>query len=422
MKYDYLTINFFPIIGIIFLMTFLWKNSSMEKNVKYTFYGLCALTYIELAIYNFELFLTGMENTSSILTAVTALGYSIRPLMLYLFVIIVIRHDKRKRIKVPLLIPALVNIVFAFSTFFTHASYYYDEHNILHRGSFGWTPHIVMITYLIVMILLSYSKLENKNRFERLIILETSTLITFSSFAESIFENYFLLRISITASLIFYFMFFQSKTYKDEIIEKHVEQTKMTEKFTLQMVTALAGTVDAKDSYTNGHSQRVAIYAREIARRMNKSKEFQREIYFMGMLHDIGKIGVPDSIINKAGKLTDDEFDAIKMHPVIGAEVLKKITEMPSLYVGARWHHERYDGKGYPDGLKGDEIPFEARVIAVADAYDAMTSNRSYRKSLSQETVRAELKRAKRTQLDPYIVNIMLEMMDEDVSFEMREK
>ena len=422
MKYDFLSINFFPIIGIVFLVMFLWKNSSMEKNVKYTFYGLCALTYLELAIYDFEVYLPNVNLDPKILTAVTALGYSIRPLMLYLFIIIVIRHDKRKRIKIPLLLPAVINIAFAFSTFFTHLTYYYDEHYVFHRGTFGWTPHIVMIVYLIVVVMLCYSRIEKKNRFERIIVIMMAMLIIFSSFAETILNNHMILRTSITATLIFYYMFFQSKTYKDEIIEKHVEQTKMSEKFTVQMVTALAGTVDAKDPYTNGHSQRVAIYAREIARRMNKSKEFQREIYFMGMLHDIGKIGVPDTIINKTGKLTPEEFSAIKAHPVIGSEVLKKITEMPNLYVGARWHHERYDGSGYPDGLRGDEIPFEARVIAVADAYDAMTSNRSYRSSLSQENVRLELKRAKRTQLDPYIVNIILEMMDEDINFEMRER
>ena len=109
------------------------------------------------------------------------------------------------------------------------------------------------------------------------------------------------------------------------------------------------------------------------------------------------------------------------MHPVIGAEVLQEITEIPNLYFGARWHHERYDGKGYPDGLVGDEIPLEARIISVADAYDAMSSKRSYRDVLPQEKVRDELEKAKRTQLDPYLANIMLDMMSEDDLYEMRE-
>ena len=142
----------------------------------------------------------------------------------------------------------------------------------------------------------------------------------------------------------------------------------------------------------------------------------------MGLLHDIGKIGIPDTIINKTSKLNDEEFAIIKSHPEIGAQVLKDITEMPTLYFGARWHHERYDGSGYPDHLVGDEIPFEARIIAVADVYDAMTSKRSYRDVLPQDVVKLEMEKAKRSQLDPYIVNIMLEMINADTSYEMREK
>ena len=142
----------------------------------------------------------------------------------------------------------------------------------------------------------------------------------------------------------------------------------------------------------------------------------------MGLLHDIGKIGIPDHIINKTGDLSDEEFNVIKSHTKIGAEILKNITEMPNLYFGARWHHERYDGKGYPDNLKGDEIPLEARIIAVADCYDAMSSKRSYRDILPQMVVREEMEKSKRTQLDPYLVNIMLEMIDSDSMYLMREQ
>ena len=149
--------------------------------------------------------------------------------------------------------------------------------------------------------------------------------------------------------------------------------------------------------------------------------ELLKNIYFMGLLHDIGKIGIPDSIINKKGKLTDEEYAVIKTHPAIGSDVLKNITEMPGLYCGARWHHERYDGNGYPDGIKGEDIPIEARIIAVADAYDAMSSKRSYRDIMPQEKIRAEIVRVRGTQLDPKLADIMIGMIDEDKDYKMRE-
>ena len=183
------------------------------------------------------------------------------------------------------------------------------------------------------------------------------------------------------------------------------------------MVKALAAVIDAKDAYTNGHSGRVAEYAKEIGRRSGFSEKQQEEIYLMGLLHDVGKIDIPDAVINKPGKLTPEEFDVIKKHPVIGAQILSKMTDMPRMAIGACWHHERYDGKGYPDGLSGQEIPAEARIIAVADAYDAMTSRRSYRDILPQDKVRNEIKNGKGTQFDPAFADIMIKMIDEDKNF-----
>ena len=189
----------------------------------------------------------------------------------------------------------------------------------------------------------------------------------------------------------------------------------------LQIVQALAASVDAKDRYTHGHSSRVAQYAREIAGRAGYSRQEQDEIYMMGLLHDVGKIGIRDTIINKAGRLTDEEFAEIKTHPAVGAEILAKITDLPELKIGARWHHERYDGRGYPDGLTGEEIPEVARIIAVADTYDAMTSNRSYRRQMPQEQVRAEIERCSGSQFDPRFAGIMMAMIDEDKAYAMRE-
>lgn len=189
----------------------------------------------------------------------------------------------------------------------------------------------------------------------------------------------------------------------------------------LHIVEALADAIDAKDTYTNGHSGRVATYAREIAHRYGYSAKKEKDIYMMGLLHDIGKIGIPDAIINKPAKLNESEFNTIKMHTVMGAKILKNIVEMPLLVTGARYHHERYDGHGYPDGLAKDDIPEQARIIAVADAYDAMSSRRSYRGIMPQEVVREEIIKGKSTQFDPVFADIMLQMIDEDVDYSMKE-
>ena len=141
----------------------------------------------------------------------------------------------------------------------------------------------------------------------------------------------------------------------------------------------------------------------------------------MGLLHDVGKIGVPSAIINKPGKLTDDEFQVMKKHPVIGRDILDKITIDYNLRTGACYHHERYDGKGYPFGLKGEEIPEVARIIAVADSYDAMTSKRSYRDSLPQAKVRDELVKGLGKQFDPIFGQIMIDLIDEDKEYKLRQ-
>ncbi|MBQ7608385.1 MAG: HD domain-containing protein [Desulfovibrionaceae bacterium] len=205
-------------------------------------------------------------------------------------------------------------------------------------------------------------------------------------------------------------------------LKSEVERiSKKNESLSLHIVETLASTIDAKDTYTKGHSSRVAQYSKDIARVYGYSKKKLDEIYMVALLHDVGKIGVPDYVINKKTKLSDDEYAVIREHTIIGANILNTIKEMPNLAIGARWHHERYDGLGYPDGLKGDEIPEIARIIAVADAYDAMTSNRSYRNILPQDIVRQEIKKGKDRQFDPVFADIMLKMIDSDKTYRMRE-
>ena len=194
-------------------------------------------------------------------------------------------------------------------------------------------------------------------------------------------------------------------------VQKKTEENRL---LLVHVVESLAAAIDTKDLYTRGHSGRVAEYAKRIAARAGYSQFRQDEVYMMGLLHDVGKIGVPNDIINKPSSLTEDEFAKIKEHPGMGAKILENIKEDPELTTAARYHHERFDGKGYPEGLSGFDIPEVARIIAVADSYDAMSSDRSYRKSLSKEEIISELTKGKGTQFDPKFADIMISIMKED--------
>ena len=192
------------------------------------------------------------------------------------------------------------------------------------------------------------------------------------------------------------------------------KRRKQTEKMSLQMMQTLSTTIEAKDEYTRGHSYRVAEYATLIASEMGWTPDEIQVLKHSALLHDIGKIGIPDSILNKPSRLTEDEYSLIKRHPVIGAEILKDVTLLPHVLEVTRSHHERYDGKGYPDGLSGTDIPIYARIVAVADSYDAMNSRRIYRGALSREIIYEELRKNRGLQFDPQITDIFLKLMDEN--------
>lgn len=196
----------------------------------------------------------------------------------------------------------------------------------------------------------------------------------------------------------------ESNKQKKEM-DKHREQL---EEISLQLMQTLSTTIEAKDEYTRGHSYRVAEYSALIARELNWDEDEIRNLKNAAYLHDIGKIGIPDNILNKPVKLTDEELGVIKEHTVIGAEILKNITLIDHVKEAARSHHERYDGRGYPDGLKGEEIPLYARIIAVADSFDAMKSRRIYRSPLDDQVVYNEIFQNRGTQFDPELADIFL--------------
>jgi len=174
------------------------------------------------------------------------------------------------------------------------------------------------------------------------------------------------------------------------------------------LLHSLTSAVDAKDPYTFGHSERVALLSRHLSQEVRLSEHDIEQVYMAGLLHDVGKIGVPESVLQKTGKLTAEEFDAMKKHPEIGARILQDVRQIKQIIPGVLHHHERYDGKGYPMGLAGEDIPLMGRIICLADSFDAMTSNRTYRRALPIEVALAEIRRCAGTHFDPRLAEAFL--------------
>ena len=181
----------------------------------------------------------------------------------------------------------------------------------------------------------------------------------------------------------------------------------------MEMIQAMRLLVDARDDYTRGHSDRVAALSVKIGRRMGLPEEQIRQIRLAGLFHDIGKVGIPDDVLKKPGRLTDEEFEIIKQHPEKGQQILEALSFFKGVAPIVRAHHERMDGKGYPDGLSGEEIPMEARIISISDAFDAMTSDRHYRKSRGVEAAAEEIRNNKGTQFDAQIADVFLKLVRE---------
>lgn len=188
-----------------------------------------------------------------------------------------------------------------------------------------------------------------------------------------------------------------------------IEERNRVSAISMQTILSISNAVDAKDSYTQEHSKRVSEYSVIIAKNLGFDDKRCEAIRQIALLHDIGKIAVSDSILNKPAKLTDDEYEIMKNHTTAGGQILKDLTIIENVSLGAMHHHERYDGNGYPKGLAGKDIPIEARIIAVADAFDAMNSNRIYRNSLTKEKILSELENGRGKQFDPEIVDLFMD-------------
>lgn len=221
---------------------------------------------------------------------------------------------------------------------------------------------------------------------------------------------WFIVVIIVTISIIVILNSFIYVKIRNKALIKKQKESKV---FINQVISAFAKTIDVKDKYTKGHSFRVADYASMIAKYMGYTEEQIENVHNIALLHDIGKVAIPDVILNKTESLTEEEYNIMKQHALNGYEILTEISSIPDISLGARYHHERVDGKGYPSGITGDEIPIIAKIIATADTFDAMNSTRSYRKKLSAEYIIEELKKAEGAQLDKDIVEVLIKLIEE---------
>jgi len=311
---------------------------------------------------------------------------------------------------------------------FTGFYYTFDENNVYERADGFMLCYLFPLAALICDLTVVSQHYERISKKMRISILLFTILPLIASIVQIFAYGLSLVNMSLAGLVVVLYVFalrdvndVVERANKRELEIVREDQKNMRLMFE-QTAAALANAIDAKDKYTHGHSRRVAEYSLKVAKSLNKTDKELDELYFTALLHDVGKIGIKDSIINKEGKLTDDEFAAIKTHPVIGMQILSSISQSPYLSIGAHYHHERYDGRGYPEGLKGEDIPEIARIIAVADAYDAMTSKRSYRDPIPQDLVREEFVKGTGTQFDPNFAKIMIHLIDIDSEYSMKER
>lgn len=307
-------------------------------------------------------------------------------------------------------------------TQFTGLYYTFDAHNNYQRSPGNAFSYVIPFLMVIVMesVLVQY-----RDKLKRGLVYALEISILLPSVAAVIqYLNYGVSLISISMVVVVNVFYVYALAALGEQVglarTREIEFYKAAQKREAALfeetTEALANAIDAKDKYTHGHSTRVAILSRLIAEEAGLNEKECEQVYFAALLHDVGKIGVPDDIINKPGRLSDEEFAQIKLHPVFGNQILSSIKQSPYLSIGAHYHHERYDGKGYPEGLAGDDIPRIARIIAVADAYDAMTSTRSYRGALDRIRVRDEIEAGIGKQFDAEYATIMLHLIDDGIA------
>lgn len=325
-----------------------------------------------------------------------------------------LQKGKYKKIFQPICFIALLNFIICTILHLTGVADYIETMPAAHA--------ILIITFLAVILTFWIRYWNHRSRSDCLLFF--GLLITMLSVIFEAISVYYKVSVSgVFVGIAILILLFINVIYTIHIIrdiikrqqqEELDKRKKNIEEMSLQLMQMLSTTIEAKDEYTKGHSHRVAEYSVLIARELGWNEKELSNLKNAAHLHDIGKIAIPDTILNKPSKLSEEEFSIIKEHTIIGANILKNISLIDHVQEIVRNHHERYDGNGYPDGLKGKEIPLHARIVTVADSYDAMSSQRIYRNQLPPEKIIQELENNKGTQFDPEITDIFLKLLRED--------
>lgn len=311
---------------------------------------------------------------------------------------------------------------------FTGLYYTFDKTNHYVRGSAFLISYIFPLLTLMIQLSLAvqYYKRINKKLGVSLLVFTIGPLV--ASVLQIFLYGLSLTNLAIAGVGVVLYIFAledmgetAEKARKRELAYWQEGQQKLQKLFD-QTATTFVNAMDARDAYTQGHSLRVAKYSEQIARLSGKTEEECRKVYYTALLHDIGKMGLPDSLLRKEGELTLEESEQLKQKALIGEQILSEISEVPYLSIGAHYHQERYDGSGYPERRMGEDIPEMARIVAVADAYDAMMSKTGYRDALPKQVVREELMKESGSGLDPKFVGVMLQMLDSDMAAEMEQR
>ena len=422
---SFLSVDYAYVFAMLLCLMFILSNRGMDVRARRLFFVLLFVSFIECVAHNLDEYFADYEYFAIQRTITSTIGYISRIALLFVISMILLRRSDNKTLKWILAIPFIASGLIILSSPFTKLVFIVDDVNNFTHGSLYFVAIAGLIYYILEILVLIFM-LRKKDKWEMAVTSIALLFIVINIVYETMFYSGVDVSETTTAlAILCYYMFFQSYVYREEKEHEEIKRVESENELINDIlgdtIMTLAYAIDAKDKYTRGHSSRVAEYSKEIARRAGKSESECRDIYYAGFLHDIGKIGVPEEIINKPTGLTVEEYGNVKKHPGDGAKILSQIDRMPILQDAAHYHHERFDGDGYPTGKKGYDIPEVAGIIAVADAYDAMTSKRSYRNALSQQTARKEIVRGTGTQFDPQFANIMLEMIDEDTEFKMRE-
>ena len=420
---------------VIALFIYVSHAISKERKIKLVILSLCAGALLEFdrACYLFR----GVETTAGYwwVRVGNFMVYALSLFLLYVFdlyLIDLITHEggyekPPRRLLAVKYLTAFGELMIILSQF-TGFYYTFDEHNRYQRGNGFLLSYSIpaIIFFILLSATIKYTKKISK--FLRFSLFTFVLIPIIATFVQIFTYGLSLTNTTMVGMVILLYIFVLldsndavERANRLEIEHLKEEQDSLYRLFE-QTATAFVSAIDAKDKYTKGHSVRVAKYAKTIAEMRGKTPEECRKIYYGALLHEVGKIGISDSILSKEGALTDEEYEILKQYPVIGKEILSSITEFPFLSEGAYTHHERFDGTGYPEGLKGEEIPEIGRIIAIADAYDTMTSQRSYRPPIPQQKVREEFVKGQGTQFDPEYTKSILHLIDMDSEYQMQEQ